>query len=132
MDGTEPPIAGRWAQRLAGSGGAGWGIADQAFSSLTNFALGLVVVRGTDAAGFGAFSLGFAVYLIALNISRAVATLPLTIRYSTATTSGWRDGTAAATGTATALGVVIGAACVAVGVVVHIDRWRTRSSGSAS
>lgn len=118
MDAAEPPVAGRYAQRLAGGSGVRWGIADQAFSSLTNFALGLVVVRGTDAAGFGAFSLGFAVYLIALNISRAVATIPLTIRYSTAEMSGWRDGTAAATGTATAVGVLIGAACVAVAVVV--------------
>jgi O-antigen/teichoic acid export membrane protein len=118
LDGVEPPVVGRWAQRLVGGGGAGWGIADQAFSSLTNFALGLVVIRGTDAAGFGAYSLGFGVYLIALNISRAVATLPLTIRYSTAATSGWRGGTAAATGMATALGVAIGAACVAVGIVV--------------
>jgi hypothetical protein len=118
VDAAEPTVAGRYARRLAGGSSAGWGIADQAFSSLTNFALGLVVVRGTDAAGFGAFSLGFAVYLIALNISRAVATLPLTIRYSTAPTSRWRGGTAAATGTATALGVAIGATCVAVGVVV--------------
>ena len=111
-------FVGRQAERLFGRGGAGWGIADQAFSSLTNFALGLAVVRGTDAAGFGAFSLGFAVYIIALNLSRAVATLPLTIRYSTASTPRWRDGAAAATGTATAVGVGIGAICVVIGVVV--------------
>lgn len=106
--------AGAWSR----GGSAGWGIADQAFSSLTNFALGLVVIRGTDAAGFGAFSLAFATYLVALNLSRAVATLPLTIRYSTVTTLVWRDGTAAATGTATALGIAIGLACVLVGLVV--------------
>ena len=60
MDGAEPLVAGSYARRLIGGGGAGWAIADQAFSSLTNFALGLVVERETDAAGFGAFSLGFA------------------------------------------------------------------------
>ena len=36
---------------------AGWGVADQALSSLTNFAVGLFVARELGPAGFGAFSL---------------------------------------------------------------------------
>ena len=41
------PVAGR----------AGWGLIDQAFSSLTNFALGILIARTVPIAEFGAFSL---------------------------------------------------------------------------
>jgi hypothetical protein len=37
----------------------GWGIADQAVSSITNFALGIVVARSLGAADFGASSLAW-------------------------------------------------------------------------
>ena len=48
---------------------AGWGVADQALSSLTNFAVGVFVARQLGPTEFGAFSLAFATYLLALNAS---------------------------------------------------------------
>ena len=66
------PVAGR----------AGWGLIDQVFSSLTNFALGIVVARTVPIAEFGAFSLAFAAYLLAVNMTRAFPMQPLAIRYS--------------------------------------------------
>jgi len=94
---------------------AGWGVGDQAFSSLTNFALGILMARTQGPKGFGAFSLAFATYVVILNVSRALSTEPLVVRYSTASLSEWQQGAGAATGTALAVGVVAGAACAFVG-----------------
>ncbi len=92
---------------------ARWGFADQALSSLTNFAVGLVVARSVSTVDFGAFALAFAVYLAALNGSRAVTSLPLTIRYSGSPEGVWRDATAAAAGMSLLVGAAFGAACLA-------------------
>ena len=47
---------------------AGWGIAVN-LSSLTNFALGVVVARAVGPAGFGAFTIVFTAYTLALGLS---------------------------------------------------------------
>jgi O-antigen/teichoic acid export membrane protein len=91
---------------------AGWGVADQALSSLTNFAVGVFVARELGPAGFGAFSLAFATYLFALNASRGLATDPLAVRFSGASAASWRQAAAAATGTAAIVGAMVGAGCV--------------------
>jgi O-antigen/teichoic acid export membrane protein len=96
----------------------GWGLADQAVSSLTNFALGVVVARSLDAAGFGAFGLAWVTYGVVLNLSRGLATDPLAVRCSGVDPARWRAGTARATGTALVVGVVTGAACAAGGAAV--------------
>ena len=57
-----------------------WGIADQAVSSLTNFALGLLVARSVGPAELGSFALVFNTYLIALCLTRVFSTDPLLIR----------------------------------------------------
>src|SRR3954470_2315762 len=90
-------ITARRARPLAGR--AGWGLNDQAFSSLTNFALGIVVARTVPITEFGAFSLAFAAYLFAVNMIRAFPMQPLAIRYSTLPADMWRRGSAAALGT---------------------------------
>ena len=95
-----------------------WGVGDQALSSVTNFAVAVVVARNVSTAEFGAFTLAFAAYLIILTISRAVTTEPLTIRYSTAGLEGWRSGTTRAVGGAVLFGVGSGAAVTVVGFVV--------------
>ena len=70
-------------RRLAGPAGrAGWGLADQALSSLSNLAVGVVVARSSTVADFGVYALAFGGYTIALNVSRAVSTEPLAVRYS--------------------------------------------------
>jgi O-antigen/teichoic acid export membrane protein len=96
---------------------AGWGVADQALSSLTNFLLGVLVARATTPTDFGAFSLVFAAYAIALNVPRALASEPMTVRYSGADEPGWRRAAASSTGTAVAIGVVLGVACLGVGAI---------------
>jgi hypothetical protein len=47
----------------------GWGIADQAVSSITNLAQGIVVARSLGAADFGAFSLAWVTYSVILNLA---------------------------------------------------------------
>ena len=44
-----------------------WGLADQAVSSLTNFAVSMYVIRTLGAAQFGAFSLAYVTYGFTLN-----------------------------------------------------------------
>ena len=96
---------------------AGWGLADQALSSLTNFGLGIMVARSVSTSDFGAFSLGFATYLIIMGITRAVASQPLVIRYSTGTAEAWREAVRRSTGAALGIGMVTGAVCLTIGVM---------------
>jgi O-antigen/teichoic acid export membrane protein len=95
-----------------------WGLADQAVSSLTNFAVSLYVARTLGALQFGAFSLAYVTYSFVLNASRGLATDPLLVRFSGASTPDWRRAVTACTGTATAVGLVAGAGMVAVGVLL--------------
>lgn len=95
-----------------------WGIGDQAFSSLTNFLLSIIVARNVSTEEFGAFTLAFATYTIVLTISRALTSEPLTVRYSNSTTDNWRSATAAATGTALVVGAGVGGVVAAIGLIV--------------
>ena len=70
-------------------------------------------------AEFGAFSLAFAAYLIAVNMIRAFPMQPLAIRYSTVPVDAWRRGTAAALGTVFLVGIVAGVAFVLLGLIVR-------------
>jgi O-antigen/teichoic acid export membrane protein len=95
-----------------------WGVADQALSSLTNFGIGICVARLLGTREFGAFSLAFVTYYVALNASRGLATDPLLVRYSGAAPAVWRRAVRSATGMVTVLGVVLGACSVTVGMLV--------------
>jgi O-antigen/teichoic acid export membrane protein len=96
----------------------GWGVADQALSSLTNFAIGIGVARLLGIKEFGAFSLAFITYQLVLNASRGMATEPLLVRYSDAEPLMWRQAAQKATGMATSLGLILGACCVVVGMLL--------------
>ncbi|TCC65935.1 hypothetical protein E0H73_03135 [Kribbella pittospori] len=88
-------------RRLAGPAGrASWGLADQALSSLSNLAVGLVVARSSTVSDFGVYALAFGGYTIALNVSRAVATEPLAVRHSGERTPDWERAVRASTATA--------------------------------
>jgi O-antigen/teichoic acid export membrane protein len=95
----------------------GWGVADQAVSSLTNFAISIYVVHTLGAAQFGAFSLAYVTYGFALNASRGLATDPLMVRYSGTDPSTWRRAVAKSSGTATNVGLIIGA-CVLLAAAI--------------
>jgi O-antigen/teichoic acid export membrane protein len=95
----------------------GWGLLDQALSSLTNFALGVVIAREVNQSAFGAFGIAFATYLIVLGISRATGSEPLVIRYSRSPEEDWRGAAGRASGMAVVVGLATGTLCVIAGVV---------------
>jgi len=96
----------------------GWGLADQAVSSLTNFAVSLYVAKSLGAVQFGAFSLAYVTYSFVLNASRGLSTDPLLVRFSGAEQRAWRRAVGSCTGTALAVGLVAGAAMLAVAVLL--------------
>ena len=95
----------------------GWGVADQAMSSLTNFAVSIYVVHVLGAVQFGAFSLAYVTYSFALTASRGLATDPLMVRFSGTDLPTWRRAAAGSTGTAAAVGIV-SAVCVLAAAAV--------------
>jgi O-antigen/teichoic acid export membrane protein len=95
-----------------------WGVADQAVSSLTNFAVSIYVVRTLGAVQFGAFSLAYVTYGFALNASRGLATDPLLVRFSTTDLPTWRRAVASCTGTAVVVGFASGACALAAAAVL--------------
>jgi O-antigen/teichoic acid export membrane protein len=96
----------------------GWGISDQALSSLTNFALSLLVARNVSITTLGVFALVFSTYLIALSLSRVFGTDPLVIRYSACSVREWHEASGSATGTAAMIGMVTGSAVALGGWIV--------------
>ncbi len=95
----------------------GWGVADQAVSSVTNFAVSIYVVRELGAVQFGAFSLAYVTYAFALTASRGLATDPLLVRFSGTDLKAWRRAVANCSGTAAATGLATGA-CVLIAAAV--------------
>jgi O-antigen/teichoic acid export membrane protein len=91
----------------------GWGVLDQAVSSLTNSAVSIYLIHTLGAVQFGAFSLAYITYGFALNASRGLATDPLIVRFSGAVVPTWRRAVARCTGTAIVVGLAIGS-CVLV------------------
>lgn len=98
-------------------GRIGWGLADQAVSSLTNVAVSFYMVHVLAPAAFGAFSLAYVTYGFALNASRGLSTDPLMVRYSGVETRRWRRAVAPATGTAITVGMVSGVLLLATSII---------------
>jgi O-antigen/teichoic acid export membrane protein len=87
-------------------------------SSLTNFLLSIYVVRTLGAAQFGAFSLAYVTYGLAINASRGLSIEPLLIRFSGTVLPTWRRATARSTGTALLVGLATGTCAIAAGRLV--------------
>lgn len=104
---TERRIRSHGARRL------GWGIADQALSSVTNFALAVLVARSVSTADLGAFGLAFTTYTFVLGAARAICSEPLSVRYSVRDRVAWERGARRATGAAMTLGILAAAALAA-------------------
>nr|WP_086771277.1 hypothetical protein [Streptomyces bobili] len=115
---------GEKATRRAGSarralvGRLSWGLADQAASSMTNFAVGIYVARSLGVTAFGVFSLAWVTYGVVLSVSRGLATDPLVVRFSGVPDASWRGAVARSSGTALGVGVAIGVACLVAGLAV--------------
>ena len=105
-------------RRLGVVGRLGWGVADQGVSSLSNFAMGIIAARSLGSEGFGAFSLAYVTYAFVLNAARGVATDPLVVRFSGQPQPVWRSAVAAASATSAAAGVLAGAVCALVGLLL--------------
>src|SRR4051812_2323833 len=61
-----------------------WTFADQALSSLTNFALTIVIARAVGADSFAAFALALLTFSFVIGLSRAMIGDPYVIRFSAA------------------------------------------------
>ena len=103
----------------------GWGFGDQALSSLSNFALGVLVARVVSAEEFGAFSRAFSTYLLVMGVSRSVTSDPLVVRFSAGDIGARREAIASANGAALAIGLL-----GAVGVVAASTFLRPEISGA--
>lgn len=97
----------------------GWGVADQAFSSLTNFLVGVMVARSLGPTQFGAFGIAFATYGLALGISSSLAAQPLLVRFSGTPHDRWKPAASSATGTALVMGGIVAGACLLVSLVLR-------------
>ncbi|OAR27697.1 hypothetical protein A8W25_02555 [Streptomyces sp. ERV7] len=113
---TTAPPAGSGRRALVGR--LSWGLADQAASSMSNFAVGIYVARSLGVTAFGVFSLAWVTYGVVLNVSRGLATDPLVVRFSGVPEASWRGAVARSTGTALGVGAAIGAACLVVGLAL--------------
>ncbi|MEH6374029.1 hypothetical protein V7793_06720, partial [Streptomyces sp. KLMMK] len=102
--------------RRAVVGRLSWGLADQAASSMTNFAVGIYVARSLGLTAFGVFSLAWLTYGVVLNVARGLATDPLVVRFSGVPDASWRAATARSSGAALGVGAALGAACLLVGL----------------
>jgi O-antigen/teichoic acid export membrane protein len=112
------PAALSWRMVRQASRRITWGIADQAMSSLTNFLLSIYVARTLGAAQFGAFSLAYVTYGLAINASRGLSIEPLLIRFSGTVLPTWRRATARSTGTALLVGLATGTCGLVAGRLV--------------
>ncbi|MGW7269306.1 hypothetical protein ACWGH5_02210 [Streptomyces sp. NPDC054864] len=104
--------------RRAILGRLSWGLADQAASSLSNFAVGIYVARSLGLTAFGVFSLAWVTYGVVLSVSRGLATDPLVVRFSGVSDTSWRGAVARSSGTALGVGAVIGAVCLVIGLAL--------------
>jgi O-antigen/teichoic acid export membrane protein len=96
-----------------------WGVTDQAFSSLTNLVLAVLVARNVSARDFGAFSLAFATYIIVLAVARSITAEPLVVRYSGRDKEAWEQGLRWAGGIALLFGLIAGAISLVVAGLTH-------------
>jgi len=88
-----------------------WTFADQALSSLANFALSIVVAREVSASEFGSFSLMLVTFTFLIGLGKAVIGDPYVIRFTDADLATRRRASRQATGAAIAFGVLAGLLC---------------------
>lgn len=86
----------------------GWGLADQALSSATNFGGSILAARALTSSGFGAVAVGFSLFLLVLGVSRAWSSEPLVIRYSASLASDRAVAVSRAAGSSVAIGLLAG------------------------
>jgi O-antigen/teichoic acid export membrane protein len=106
------------------AGKAGWDLADQILSTLTNAVLSILVAQQVDKFAAGAFGVAFLLFSLGIAIERALTGQVLTIRHSAAEDHEWSGISARALGTVATLAVPAGAVMVIAGVLLGgVLRW---------
>ncbi|WP_116209737.1 hypothetical protein [Streptomyces olivoreticuli] len=113
---ADPPGEARRTAKRGAVGRLSWGLADQAVSSMINFAVGIYVARELGVHAFGVFSLAWLTYGVVLNVARGLATDPLVVRFSGVPEATWRAAAARSSGAALAVGATLGAVCLLIGL----------------
>lgn len=98
---------------------AGWNFTDQALSSLTNFALTLLIARSLAPREFGVFTIVYSVAFLFVQLSRALASEPLVVRHSNSLPQAWRRATKQSTGAAVSIGLIGGFGCLVAAPFFH-------------
>jgi O-antigen/teichoic acid export membrane protein len=97
---------------------AGWSTVDQVISSLSNFALSVLVARQVTVSEYGAFALSFALYGYLVTVSRLLVSQPLAIRFSGANPDEFAHAARQSTGAAIVVALVPAAGMTVAGVWV--------------
>jgi O-antigen/teichoic acid export membrane protein len=93
-------------------------IVDQGLSSISNVALTIFVARASTPREFGGYSVAFGAYVVALQISRAIASEPLLIRFSAVSRESARVAAGSGAGATLLFGSVFTSFMVIAGVVI--------------
>lgn len=112
-DRDDPPAA-RWTRPITGR--AGWVVTSQGLSSLSNFAITIVVARAVDPTSFGWFALAYSLYGLTVSIARSAVSQPLSIRFA-ADPEARGQGIAEAAGAAGLVGAAGGAVTLVTAAV---------------
>ena len=112
------PTAATWQLISKACQRLGWGVADQAMSSISNFAVNIYIARTLGAVQYGAFGLAYVTYGFALNASRGLATDPLLVRFSGTNIPTWRRAVTRCSGTAATVGLATGAIILAAAALL--------------
>src|SRR5438105_10122379 len=112
------PLALPWQLVTKATRRLGWGVADQAMSSISNFAVNIYIARTLGAVQYGAFGLAYVTYGFMLNASRGLATDPLLVRFSHTDLPTWRRAITRCTGTAFTVGLTTGAIILTIAALL--------------
>lgn len=125
--GSVPSVTTAGNRRSAARGVAArsaWAVIDQGLSSLTNFALTVLVARNVGESAFGAFAIAILVYLAVLGVVRGFVAEPLAVRFSAAGEDTRHRAARAAAGAGLVAGVAVCAVLLGVGTLVGGDSSR--------
>lgn len=95
-----------------------WTVGDQVVSSAQSFGISLAVTHSASLAGIGAFAVAFTAYQVLMAVNRPLNTDPLTVGFAASDAARQRPAASAATGGALLLGVIVGLACGAAGLLL--------------
>lgn len=95
-----------------------WNIVDQGLSAASNFALAIVVARSVSATEFGAFSIAFMIYGIAIAATKSMVGQPLQMHHSSAGADRQRVEIGRATGFVLPVSALVAAVSAAIGLAV--------------